>query len=231
MTPIPTIRDSAKARLLLYKLIREKLKYNQRRILDENPIMWQQILELLEKGFDVEKTDYVLLQKLETIFFAIDTQTTKGLERQLKHLGAGGSIMRIKPTKLLDSFIKDHLTLIKSVQREQLEKIGLCIERGIREGLLQKDIEKEICRMTDVCKKRAQRIARAAPLQYSGALTRHRQMSAGIKKYRWQTSRDERVRDSHTDRNNKTYSWENSVPHPRSEVNCRCDAVPVLSVL
>jgi SPP1 gp7 family putative phage head morphogenesis protein len=77
-------------------------------------------------------------------------------------------------------------------------------------------------------KRRAQLIARNATLQYSGARTRHHQTSAGIKKYRWQTSQDERVRNSHRDRNNKVYSWDGPGPHPRSEVNCRCDVVPVL---
>ena len=51
--------------------------------------------------------------------------------------------------------------------------------------------------MTDMSKRRAMLIARNAPLQYSGALTRHHQKSAGIKQYRWQTSHDERVRALH----------------------------------
>jgi SPP1 gp7 family putative phage head morphogenesis protein len=124
------------------------------------------------------------------------------------------------PQGLLDSFVDEHLKLITSAQREHLDKINLTIKRGIREGRLQKDIRNH----TSVSKRRAQLIARNAPLQYSGALTKHHQTSAGIKKYRWQTSQDERVRDSHRARN-----WKDPGPHPRSEVNCRCDAVPILN--
>jgi SPP1 gp7 family putative phage head morphogenesis protein len=79
-----------------------------------------------------------------------------------------------------------------------------------------------------ISKRRAQLIARNAPLQYSGALTKHHQISAGITQYRWQTSHDERVRQSHKNREGKVYSWDDPGPHPRSEVNCRCDAVPVM---
>jgi SPP1 gp7 family putative phage head morphogenesis protein len=66
-------------------------------------------------------------------------------------------------------------------------------------------------------------------LQYSGSLTKHHQTSSGIKKYRWQTSRDERVRESHRSRNGKLFSWDGVGHHPRSEVNCRCDAIPILN--
>jgi len=80
--------------------------------------------------------------------------------------------------------------------------------------------------MTEMRKRRAQLIARSAPRQYSGALTKHHQISAGIKQYRWQTSQDgERVRESHRDKNGKFYDWAGL--HPRSELNCRCDAVPI----
>ena len=115
------------------------------------------------------------------------------------------------------------------MQREQLDKISQAIHRGIREGRLQKDIAKEIRQMTDLTKRRARVIARNAPLQYSGALTKHHQMSAGIKSYIWQSSRDERVRDMHRKLDGEIFDWDGAGPHPRNEVNCRCDAVPIFS--
>jgi SPP1 gp7 family putative phage head morphogenesis protein len=133
------------------------------------------------------------------------------------------------PSNLLNSFIAEHIQLIKSLQREQLDRINLALQRGIREGHLLKDFTKDIQANASLSKRRAQLIARSTPLQYSGAITRHHQISSGIKQYRWQTSQDERVRKSHRARNNKVYDWSSSGPYPRSEVNCRCDAVPLLS--
>ncbi len=171
------------------------------------------------------KSDQTVLSQA---FSHIDRTTREGLQRQMERLTGQALWFGVHSTKLLDIFIDEHIGLIKSVQREHLEKISLAIKRGLREGRLQKDITKDIRQMTHISKRRAQLIARNAPLQYSGALTRHHQMSAGIKKYRWQTSLDERVRSSHRSRNNTIYSWDGPGPHPRSEVNCRCDAMPVL---
>jgi len=211
----------------LYRLLSTKLADVEQQFLSSNPIQWEQLLSIFEKAITEEKgkSDQAILDR---VFSNIDKNTREGLQRQMERLTGKSVWLGVFPKSLLDSFIDEHTRLIKSVQREHVDKIGLAIKRGLREGRLQKDVTKDIQRLTGMCKRRAQLIARNAPLQYSGALTKHHQISAGIKQYRWQTSGDERVRESHRDRNNKVYAWEGPGPHPRSEVNCRCDAVPML---
>lgn len=193
-----------------------------------DPSFWAQVLSMLEKALDSDAQTKLDQTILAQAFSHIDRTTREGLQRQFERITGQSLWLGIHATELLDSFVQEHSKLIKSVRREYLDKIDLAIKRGIREGRLQKDIIKDIHQTTDLSKQRARLIARNAPLQYSGVLTKHHQMSAGIKKYRWQTSRDEKVRDSHRSRNNNIYSWDSRGPHPRSEVNCRCDAVPVL---
>ena len=197
--------------------------------MNTDPSLWEQALSLLEEGLESNAQIAADQNVLAQTFSHIDRTTREGLQRQLERQTGQSMWLGVFPKGLLDAFVDEHVKLIKSVQREHLEKISLSIKRGIREGRLQKDIAKDIRNHTGVSKRRAQLIARNAPLQYSGALTRHHQTSSGIKQYRWQTSQDERVRDSHRDRNNNVYSWNDPGPHPRSEVNCRCDAVPVMS--
>lgn len=211
----------------MYRLLSTKLADVEQQFLSSNPIQWEQLLSIFEKAITEEKgkSDQAILDR---VFSNIDKNTREGLQRQMERLTGKSVWLGVFPKSLLDSFIDEHTRLIKSVQREHVDKIGLAIKRGLREGRLQKDVTKDIQRLTGMCKRRAQLIARNAPLQYSGALTKHHQISAGIKQYRWQTSGDERVRESHRDRNNKVYAWEGPGPHPRSEVNCRCDAVPML---
>lgn len=110
-----------------------------------------------------------------------------------------------------------------------LHEIGLAISHSIHNGWLEKEIAKDIKNITEISKRRARLIARNAPLQYSGAITKHHQLNAGIKQYRWQTSHDERVRESHRKLDGKIFDWDQLGPYPRSEVNCRCDAIPVSS--
>ena len=228
MSPSPTIKNSPQARLLLYRLIASKLSDTEKRLLAANPGLWQRLLTELEAELDLfNNSDKAILTRA---FSYIDKSSQEGLQRQVKLLTGSSLWLGIKATSLLEDFIKEHLTLIKSVQREHLEKIGLSLQRGIRHGLLQKDIAKEIRAHTSLGKHRANLIARSAPLQYSGVLTKYHQESAGIKRYRWQTSQDERVRKSHAKLDGQIFDWSDHGPHPRSEVNCRCDAVPVLDV-
>lgn len=228
MIKVPTIKGSAQARLLLYRLLSERLNDVEKRLLEANPSLWEQLISNFETMIETDaqlKYDEVVLTQA---FTSIDRTTREGLQKQVERLTGQSLWLGVHSTSLLDAFVKEHTSLIKSVKRQHLEKIGLAIKRGIREGRLQKDIARGISAQTSIEKRRAQLIARNAPLQYSGALTKHHQMSAGIKSYIWQSSRDERVRDSHRRLDGEIFDWNSRRPHPRSEVNCRCDAVPLL---
>jgi SPP1 gp7 family putative phage head morphogenesis protein len=222
----PTIRGSAQARLLLYRLLTTRLTEAEKLLLSADPALWEQLLAALEERVAVDTQ--TLHSTLKQAFSHIERSTREGLQKQIKHLSGQSLWLGIHPSALLDSFVDEHQRLIKSIGRDHLDKVGMAIKRGIREGRLQKDLARDIRHVTDTSKKRAQLIARNAPLQFSGALTKHHQTNAGIKKYRWQTSDDERVRSAHREKNNKVYEWSDAGPHPRSEVNCRCDAIPVL---
>ena len=204
-----------------------KLSEAERRFLDADPASWERLIELLEQDFTSDTDAKEMKKVLNQAFAHIDRNTKEGLQRQIMKLTRQRVWLGVFPSVLLDSFITEHIKLIKGVQREHLDKLGLAIQRGLRQGRLQKDIAKDIRQMTDMSKRRARLIARSAPLQYSGELTRQHQMNAGINSYRWQTSRDERVRKSHRARENQVYAWDGPGPHPRNEVQCRCDGIPV----
>ena len=58
---------------------------------------------------------------------------------------------------------------------------------------------------------------------------RHRQM--GIEEYRWSTSEDERVRETHEANNGKVFRWDTPPPvtgHPGNDVQCRCNERPII---
>ncbi|TXG76763.1 hypothetical protein E6Q11_04135 [Candidatus Dojkabacteria bacterium] len=228
MNKIPTIKGSAQARLLLYRLLSLKLTSAEEGVLTSSPHLWEDLIERLEAEIGSDAQIRSDRAELNRAFSYIDQSTREGLQKQIERITGQSLWLGIQATSLLDAFVDEHVKLIKSIQREHAEKIGLLITRGIREGRLQKQLTHDIRQTTALSKRRAQLIARNAPLQYSGALTRHHQTSAGIKQYYWQTSHDERVRESHRSRDGKVYEWDGPGPHPRSEVNCRCDAVPIL---
>jgi len=225
---VPTIRASAQARLLLYRLFSSYLGDGLEKILAAPISIWDKILDELERNITANFHNPNERPTLSHAFLAIENATRRDLERQLITLTGEKLWLGVFPQGLLDNFIKEHVQLIKDMRIEHLNKIASSIQRGIRQGLLEKDIIKDIKSLTDLSKRRAKLIARNAPLQYSGALTKHHQTSAGIRYYRWQTSQDERVRESHRSKNGKIFRWDDRGPHPRHEVNCRCDAAPIL---
>jgi SPP1 gp7 family putative phage head morphogenesis protein len=223
---IPSIKSSAQARLLLYKILSSHLSQVETKLILAEPFLYKQITALLEQEILDESKNYT--SQLEKIFSHIEKATKEGLQKQVAHLSGQNLWLGVNANFLLDSFVDEHTKLIKSVRLEHLDKISLIITRGLRDGLLSKDIAKEIKEATNLSKRRSKLIAHNAPLQYSGALTKHYQITAGIKKYMWQTSGDERVRESHQKLNGKIFNWSDKGPYPRSEIRCRCDAVPVV---
>jgi SPP1 gp7 family putative phage head morphogenesis protein len=227
MNKVPGIKSSAQARLILYRLFSLRLTEAERRLLTADEALWEKIIVLLEKEL-LNRHERMNESSLKQAFSYIDQATREGLQKQVERLTGQSLWLGAHHAGLLDSFVEEHLKLIRSVEREYLDKIGFTLKRGLRDGRLSKDLTKDIRQTTLLSKRRAQLIARNAPLQYSGLLIKQHQMSAGIKSYIWQSSRDERVRDNHRKYDGEVFSWDSGGPHPRSEVNCRCDAVPVI---
>lgn len=74
-------------------------------------------------------------------------------------------------------------------------------------------------------------IARDQTSKLNSELTRVRHLEAGIKRYRWRTAGDERVRHAHSMLNNHSRRWNEPHPtegHPGSQINCRCVAQGII---
>jgi len=80
-----------------------------------------------------------------------------------------------------------------------------------------------------VTDRRAMLIARDQISKHNGALTRARMQGAGIARYQWSSSKDERVRTSHSTLEGRVFSWDRPPPvgHPGEDIQCRCVALPV----
>lgn len=133
----------------------------------------------------------------------------------------------------LASYNRQISSLIKSLSQEQVSKISGAVLRAMQSGDAWKDVSKEIQKGIGICERRANLIARDQVSKLNGALTRHRQMQAGIKNYVWRTSLDERVRPSHKANEGKVFSWRKAPDntghnHPGGDYQCRCTAEPVV---
>lgn len=128
-------------------------------------------------------------------------------------------------------FTKQNVSLIKSIPEQYFTQIEGIVSRGAQQGILLKDLKKQVQSRFKVTENRAKLIARDQVSKFNGQLTKIRQEKAGIKKYIWSTSGDERVRDSHAAKDGRTYSWDSppaDTGHPSEDINCRCVAIPVI---
>lgn len=124
-----------------------------------------------------------------------------------------------------------NVQLIKSISSQYLDKVQNAVTQAVVNGKPNKDLVQQIKDIGKTTEKRAIFIARDQSSKLNAALTQARHEDVGIKKYMWSTSLDERVRDSHADKEGQIFEYANppaDTGNPGHDFNCRCVAIPVL---
>lgn len=139
----------------------------------------------------------------------------------------------------LNSFRDRNVDLIKSLARNQLTDVRDVLATAEAGAWQTDELRKELQTRFGVTKSKADLLARDQTLKLNGQLTMTRQRNAGIKKYIWTTSRDERVRPMHEELDGTIQDWD-APPvvsddgrrcHPGDDYQCRCTPFPVLEEL
>lgn len=128
------------------------------------------------------------------------------------------------------AFVKENVNLIKTISNQYFDQVEKIVSSGARSGYLTSEVAEEIQSRYSVSESRAQFIARDQISKYNGDLSKLRQQNVGVNKYTWSTSMDERVRESHADKEGNVYSWDSppaDTGHPGDDFQCRCVAIPV----
>jgi SPP1 gp7 family putative phage head morphogenesis protein len=138
----------------------------------------------------------------------------------------------------LDVAIADNVNLIKSVSDEYFKRIEQAVLGGVRGGDAPTTIARNIQEATGITFRRAKLIARDQSAKLAGEITERRQTQAGVKYFRWVTSKDERVGSDHRAAARRdvgygpgVYRWDKppkeGIPGRATRPNCRCTATPV----
>lgn len=134
----------------------------------------------------------------------------------------------------------DNIALIKSIPEEYFDRVTNTVTEGWVSGVRWESLAEQIQRDGDITENRAKLIARDQTAKMNSAFNQERQQQVGIEKYEWQTSGDERVRESHAEVDGKEFRWDEAGPvagvvagepcYPGEDINCRCVAVPVVDM-
>lgn len=137
----------------------------------------------------------------------------------------------------LELFVSDNVKLIKSLTGGHLEDVKGIVTRGARAGLRHEEVAAQIQRQFGVAKNRAALIATDQIGKLNGEINQLRQTNLGVRRYRWSTSLDERVRKDHRRLEGSIQEWAKPPVvnpktgergHPGQPVRCRCSAIPII---
>lgn len=181
---------------------------------------------------------YEAVSKFNNGQFKLVVKANTGLDLPTVMQGApravslGVDIFRSEPflKPLMDSWVQENTSLIKSIPEKFHGDINGIIRRGVVNGSSVKSIQNEIKERYQVTNARAKLIAQDQILKANADLTKFRLQSIGVKEFIWNSVGDSRVRPAHVALEGRRFSWDK--PHPTeglpgSQIRCRCRATPV----
>lgn len=153
---------------------------------------------------------------------------------------------------LRDTFVENSVKLIKTIPEQNLADVEAIFSDPANAGRSVSEISDILQERFDVSKSRAQLIARDQTLRLNAGITAERQRLAGVQRYVWTTSKDERVRGNpagkwplpksglggdHYRLDGSVQDW-NAPPvvntrtlrraHPGFDYQCRCTPFPII---
>jgi len=132
---------------------------------------------------------------------------------------------------IINNWARTNADLITNMGHTYLDDVAKQVSKAVIEGTTTKDLAKIIRERTGVGLRRADLLARDQISTLNSQITRARQEAAGITEFVWVDSGDSRVRTSHEQLHNQTFSWVTGAPgegRPGEPINCRCTAEPVI---
>lgn len=134
---------------------------------------------------------------------------------------------------LIDQFALDNARKIQGITQTYATQIADRVGEAVRTGTRHEDLRAELVERFGVAASRATTIARTQIAALYGQTNAQQQKNAGITRFTWRTSHDERVRPEHQALDNEIfeYSAPPAVGIPGEDYNCRCYAEPVLDDL
>jgi SPP1 gp7 family putative phage head morphogenesis protein len=139
--------------------------------------------------------------------------------------------------RLAKNFNENLKLTVKSFAEDEILKLREKVQESFDKGMRAKELSKVIQKEFNTTVKKANFLARQELSLITSKYKQDRYEVAGITKYKWSTSQDERVRDSHKELNGRIFSFDDppivddktgARANPGEYYNCRCVAIPII---
>ena len=189
------------------------------------------LAEIEQKTLQVDLGHYV-----KNVFGDLDKQFVRTVKPNLEipmEITAG----------MADKIEEDYTTnvnlYINGWKQEQIERLREQVQKNAAQGFRADKMKEVLMSEYGVSKNKAKFIARQETALMVSKYRQTRYEEAGINRYVWSTSHDERVRLSHRELNGKEFSWDKGALirtpgqadkycNPGEDFGCRCLAIPVM---
>lgn len=167
----------------------------------------------------------------------VDNRNAQIFDMQVKQV-TGVQPFRSEPwlQGTLSNSVSQNVSLITTLHEDYFKDVEFETLNGLERGLSTREIAKNIQKKTGAAKNRARLIAQDQVSKLNSNLASRRASDLGVKRFRWSTSSDERVRASHRALNNKIFTYKDGAnvdgeSHvlPGQPIRCRCVAIPIIS--
>ncbi|WP_426447586.1 ADP-ribosyltransferase [Paenibacillus sp. S-38] len=212
------------------RILKEEVRrYQQDSARYDGPL--ETILAALQLAKDRAKTFIFTPQRITKL-----AELFVGRINQYNKRNIGDQVQRvvgIDPTvqePWLDSFMRASVTenvgYITKIMEDYYAKVEAAVLQGVKNGQSLRQLTGEIKKAADVSYSKAKFIAVDQTGSILGQMTAKRHQAAGIRKFKWSTSHDERVRPEHRGYDGKVYEY-GKHKLPGTDYRCRCVAIPV----
>ncbi|WP_306583725.1 phage head morphogenesis protein [Fusobacterium ulcerans] len=201
----------------------------------------KQVIRLNKKETEEEKEFLKYFEELITTEYAANLCIDYLLEAlQYTIDGINAEITTIKGVdffsqafvdeSIIKKILEENISLIKAEPLKYLRSydkaVAKLVKEKVEEGLTLKDLSEAIMQTTGVEKARADLIAADQIGNVFAEASKRQFKGIGLKKFKWITAGDKRVRPSHMERDGKIYNWEEPPDGeiPGSAIRCRCIA-------
>jgi len=126
--------------------------------------------------------------------------------------------------------IGQNVALISRLNGDTAARVQAILLDGFNNRRSKAEIARALRETMGISDRRARLIAKDQIYKLNSEITKIRARQLGVKKYKWRTKRDSRVRKTHRAREGRTYTYAKGprTGPPGYEINCRCHAEAIL---
>ena len=204
------------------------------------------MIALARQKLLLEALDYLTIEKampelarlldvpLDTVLEDLDEQAYLSLKEAITIVP---TITEEQRAALKAQYVDDVSISVKNFTKAQTDKLRAMVEENLFTGLADnKSLVKAIVDEFGVTENKARFLARQETGLFTAKYKEITAKEAGITKYKWSTSHDERVRGMHKELDGKIFSWDNPPitnekgdrNNPHEDWQCRCEAIYVI---